>query len=120
MVYSRRQLTVTCIILRQYNNQMTRELGLVGVSKVGPIQDKSVYEAAKQFASTVGSTASVKHGGDDKASKIGRRTVLIMAEGPKNILSPSESKTFDEQWQTEDELWEMSMQRIKKTKKRKR
>ena len=38
------------------------------VSKVGPIQDKSVYEAAKQFASTVGSV-EVKHGGDDKPSK---------------------------------------------------
>ena len=38
------------------------------VSKVGPIQDKNVYEAAKQFASTVGSV-EVKHGGDDKASK---------------------------------------------------
>ena len=38
------------------------------VSKVGPVQDKNVYEAAKQFASNVGNV-EVKHGGGETASK---------------------------------------------------
>ena len=39
------------------------------VSKVGPVQDKNVYEAAKQFASSVSSGAvEAKHGGSDTES----------------------------------------------------
>jgi len=38
------------------------------VSLVGPVQDKNLYEAAKQFASSVGSV-EVKHGGSETESK---------------------------------------------------
>ena len=36
------------------------------VQKIGPIQDKNLYEAAKQFASSVGNV-QVKHGGDGQS-----------------------------------------------------
>ena len=38
------------------------------VQKIGPVQDKNLYEAAKQFAASVGSTA-VNHGEGDTKSK---------------------------------------------------
>ena len=38
------------------------------VTKVGPVQDKNLYEAAKQFASNVGNV-EVKHGGGETESK---------------------------------------------------
>ena len=38
------------------------------VSLVGPVQDKNLYEAAKQFASNVGNV-EVKHGGGETESK---------------------------------------------------
>ena len=44
-----------------------------------------------------------------------------MAEGPKKtppFKGPSESKTFDEQWQTENELLEISMQESIRQKKK--
>ena len=38
------------------------------VQKIGPVQDKSLYEAAKQFAGSVGNTA-VNHGEGEAKSK---------------------------------------------------
>ena len=38
------------------------------VQKIGPVQDKSLYEAAKQFASSVGNV-QVKHGEGETKSK---------------------------------------------------
>ena len=38
------------------------------VAKIGPVQDKNLYEAAKQFASNVGNV-QVKHGETETKSK---------------------------------------------------
>ena len=50
---------------------MTRELGLVGtVEKVGPVQDKGLYEQAKSFAVSANKgDVTAKHGEEDTKSE---------------------------------------------------
>ena len=50
---------------------MTKEHGLVGMfQKVGPVEDKNIYDMAKSFATSVGKgEIQAKHGSEETESK---------------------------------------------------